>query len=250
MGSFSATARHVAGGELFYEYLGPGAPGTSNYKITLRLFRDCSSSGPLLENENVTAGIYANNILVISLPLPLFGAVNTISLNTSAFPCLVGSVNVCYQMAIYSSNVNLPDNSIGYTLSRIGCCRVDKVSNLSQISNVGSNYVTKIPGTASLSSGHNSSPQFLVKDTALVCANKSFTLDFGAEDPDKDILTYSFCDAFTSGSGTNNLPPPINLNLVSLPYGFSYSGTSPLGSRVQINPTTGIISGIAPPEGQ
>ena len=250
MGSFSATARHVAGGELFYEYLGPGAPGTSNYKITLRLFRDCSSSGPLLENENVTAGIYANNILVISLPLPLFGAVNTISLNTSAFPCLVGSVNVCYQMAIYSSTVNLPDNSIGYTLSRIGCCRVDKVSNLSQISNVGSNYVTKIPGTASLSSGHNSSPQFLVKDTALVCANKSFTLDFGAEDPDKDILTYSFCDAFTSGSGTNNLPPPINLNLVSLPYGFSYSGTSPLGSRVQINPTTGIISGIAPPEGQ
>ena len=127
MGSFSATARHVAGGELFYEYLGPGAPGTSNYKITLRLFRDCSSSGPLLENENVTAGIYANNILVISLPLPLFGAVNTISLNTSAFPCLVGSVNVCYQMAIYSSSVNIPDNSIGYTLSRIGCCRVDRV---------------------------------------------------------------------------------------------------------------------------
>ena len=250
MGSISATARHVAGGELFYEYLGVGAAGTSTYRITLRLFRDCSSSGPLLENENVSAGIYANNILVNSLPLPIIGSVNTITLNTSEFPCLVGSVNVCYQMAIYSSTVNLPNNSIGYTLSRIGCCRVDRVSNLSQLTNVGSNYVTKIPGTATLPTGHNSSPQFLVKDTALVCANKSFILNFGAVDADGDILTYSFCDAFTSGSGTNNLPPPNNLNLASLPYASPYSGIFPLGAKVQINSTTGIISGIAPPEGQ
>ena len=248
--SLQATARHVAGGELFYEYLSPGiTPGTSIYRITLRLFRDCASSGPRLENEPVTVGIYANNAIVSSLPLPLTTAVTTISLNTAAFPCLVGSVNVCYETAMYSSTITLNDNTSGYTLSRIGCCRVDKISNLSVQFSVGSNYVTKIPGSLALPSGHNSSPQFFVKDTALVCANKPFVLDFGAADADGDQLTYTFCDAYTSGNGSNNAAPPASLNLISLPYANPYSGSFPLGSKVSINPGTGIISGIAPPEG-
>ena len=94
-------ARHVAGGELFYEYIGPGgSPNTSSYKITLRLFRDCNSSGPLLQNEQVVVGIYENNNRFAALSLPLTGAVNTISLNTAAFPSIVGTVNVCYQVAL------------------------------------------------------------------------------------------------------------------------------------------------------
>ena len=94
--SFPATARHVAGGELFYEYLGTNG-GSSTYRITLRLFRDCASLGPLLQNENVTVGIFSStsNTLVTSVQLPLNGNVTTISLNTSTFPCLVGNVNVC-----------------------------------------------------------------------------------------------------------------------------------------------------------
>lgn len=245
-----ATARHVAGGELFYQYLGPGATsGTSSYQISLRLFRDCQSSGPLLENENVTVGIYASGALIASLPLNLVEGISSISLNTSAFPCLVGNVNVCYQYGVWSSTITLTDIPAGYTLSRIGCCRVDNISNLSQSRNVGSNYVTKIPGTTALPNAHNSSPKFSVKDTALVCANKSFKLDFGAVDPDGDILSYSFCDAYTSGSGSNNAPPTSSLNLVPLPYASPYNGALPLGGGVRINPTTGIISGIAPAEG-
>ena len=245
-----ATARHVAGGELFYEYLGDGpVAGTSTYRITLRLFRDCFSTGPLLENEPVIVGFYANNIRVTQLSLPRIDAVRSISLNTKAFPCLVGTVNVCYEIGIYSATITLVDNSVGYTLSRLGCCRVDRISNLSQPLNVGSNYVTTIPGSNLLPAGHNNSPQFFVRDTALVCAKKSFKLDFGAADMDNDALTYSLCDAYTSGSGTQNVTPPANLNLVSLPYIAPYSGNFPLGAKVKINPVTGIISGIAPGEG-
>lgn len=57
-------ARHVAGGELFYEYIGPGntsGSASSVYRITLRLFRDCTTSGPVLEAENVIVGIYSND---------------------------------------------------------------------------------------------------------------------------------------------------------------------------------------------
>lgn len=246
-----ATARHVAGGELFYEYLGVGSlPGTSNYRITLRLFRDCFTTGPLLENENVIVGVYSNNVLVSSLPLPRIDAIRSISLNTANFPCLVGPpVKVCYEIGIYSSTITLTDNVAGYTLSRIGCCRVDRISNLTQPLNVGSNYVTKIPGSATLPGAHNSSPQFYLRDTALVCANKSFKLDFGAADMDNDSLTYTFCEAYTSPSGSNNVPPQPNLSLSPLPYAAPYNGSFPLGSKVKINPNTGIISGIAPGEG-
>src|SRR5262245_36319388 len=43
-------ARHIVGGEIYYEYIGPGsASGTSQYKITLRLFRDSNTGGAPLD---------------------------------------------------------------------------------------------------------------------------------------------------------------------------------------------------------
>lgn len=247
---FQANAKHVAGGELFYQWLGSPSPGVSQYRITLRLFRDCYTNGPLLQVENPVVGIYENSALMMSLQLPLIGPISSISLNTASFPCLVGSPRVCYEIGIYSAITTLPDNVAGYTLSRIGCCRVDTITNLSQPRNVGSNYVTRIPGTSTLTTGHNSSPQFNVRDTALVCANKNFKLDFGAVDPDGDSLTYELCDAFTSTSSNNNSPPTSNLSMVSLPYAYGYSGQFPLGPNVNINSATGIISGIAPSQGR
>lgn len=248
--SFPAIARHIAGGEMFYEYLSPGTGGnTSLYRFTLRLFRDCQSSGPLLQNENVNLGIYEGTQLAQTLHLPLQNDVTTIQLNTSTFPCLTGAPRVCYELAIYSSTLELPNNVNGYTLSRIGCCRVDGITNIGGSRNIGSNYVTKIPGTANLPFGKNSSPQFYIRDTALVCTNKTFTLDFGASDPDGDSLTYTFCDAYGSASGSNNAPPPNNLSLSPLFYSSPFSGSSPLGSSVTINQSSGIISGVAPSAG-
>ena len=246
----SLLARHVAGGELFYEYLGPGAgTNTSKYKVTLRLFRDCFSTGPSLQSEAVNVGFYDNNILTNTLNLPMQGSLETLNLNTAAFPCLVGNVNVCYEVALYSNTIDLPINVNGYTLARLGCCRVSDITNTTGGNSIGSTYITKIPGTATLSNGFNSSPKFNVKDTALVCAGKNFTLDFGAIDPDNDMLIYGFCDAYTAGNGSNNSPPPSSLSLVPIPYVSPFSGTDPLGGPA-INSNTGVISGVAPGVGQ
>jgi len=243
-------ARHIAGGELFYEYVKPGTGvNTSTYRITLRLFRDCDSPGPFLDVEKVTVGIYELNNLRNSLSLNIQGSVRTITLNTASFPCLSGSPVVCYQIALYSNTIDLPNNTAGYTLSRLGCCRVDGITNLGGARNIGSNYVTRIPGSNALPIGINNSPQFNVKDTALVCSGKKFTLDFGALDPDNDDLTYNFCEAYGASSGSNNAPPPNQLSLDPLFYSSGFSGYSPLGPNVKINPTNGIISGIAPASG-
>lgn len=247
-----AFSRHVAGGELYYEYLGSGnAPNTSNYRITLRLFRECSSPGPQLQNERVNVGIYDNGVLFTELSLPIMGSVNELRLRTDLFPCLVGDPVVCYEVAIYSNVIALPNNQSGYLLSRTGCCRIDRISNLATPLSVGSNYITKIPGTASLPEGqHNSSPQFRVRDTALVCTQKKFVLDFGATDTDDDKLTYSFCEGYAASTGSNNTAVPRILSLDPLNYAFPYNGSQPLGDKVTIDPETGIISGVAPSGGQ
>jgi gliding motility-associated-like protein len=115
----------------------------------------------------------------------------------------------------------------------------------------GATYLGSIAGTNTIgSSGHNSSPQFYLRDTALVCQNRNFVLDFSATDPDGDILTYEFCEAYDGGSSgspvvTNPPPPPYPV----VPYGGTYSAFSPLGSGVLINASSGIISGLAPAAG-
>ncbi|MFY7898730.1 MAG: gliding motility-associated C-terminal domain-containing protein [Chitinophagaceae bacterium] len=243
-------SRHIAGGELFYEWLGNGSTAnTYRYKITLRLFRTCNSDGPQLISERVVVGVYANESLVNSLTLRLQGNIELITLNTNSFVCLSGRVTVCYEYGIWSGEIDLPINEAGYTLSRTSCCRIENISNITNERTIGATYATKIPGTRNLPlPQHNSSPKFFIRDTALVCANKQFKLDFGAEDVDKDSLSYSFCDAY-NGLSNNQTNIPSIAPTTPLNYVFPYSGPEPLGDKVIINPTTGIISGTAPNTG-
>ena len=248
--SLQTNARHIAGGELYYEWLGNGSTAnTYQYRITLRLFRTCDSNGPQLIGEIVNVGIYAGNSLVNTLNLRLQGRIETITLNTASFACLAGRVSVCYEYGTWSSTIDLPINQAGYTLSRTGCCRIENISNIFAERTTGATYATKIPGTNSLPSPqHNSSPKFFLRDTALVCSNKQFILDFGAEDEDKDSLSYSFCEAYNGlNSNTNSVPIVAPTN--PLNYVAPFSGAEPLGNQVTINPTTGIISGTAPSTG-
>jgi gliding motility-associated-like protein len=153
-------------------------------------------------------------------------------------------------MGFYFLTVSLPNNSMGYWVSFQRCCRVDNISNLSVAIGVGATYLGSIAGTSTLGTGHNSSPEFLVRDTALVCQNRNFTLNFGAVDPDGDLLTYQFCDAYDGGDqGSPVVPNPPPPPYAVVPYGGGYSAASPMGPQVSINPTTGIISGIAPGAG-
>jgi len=248
-------ARHITGGEIFYEYLGPGAAaGTSQYKITLRLFRDCFSSGAQLD-PTVNIGIFDK-----LSGTPVSGSPFTVSLDhiqtiqkSGNIPCIINPPQVCYQVGFYYFTVTLPNNQMGYWISFQRCCRVDNITNLSVAIGVGATYVGSIAGSHTLgnmTSNHNSSPQFYLRDTALVCQNRNFTLDFSASDPDGDLLTYEFCEAYTGGSEgspvvTNPPPPPY----APVPYGNGYSASAPMGPAVTINPTTGIISGIAPAAG-
>lgn len=250
-------ATHIAGGELYYQYIGPGsAANTSRYKIVMKLYKERSSMGAGLAGENVIVGVYnANLSLYTSVQLSSRDLVNysptEIQNVPGANPCLSPPVSVDYEIGYYWANTDLPNTPNGFILiwDRYTRTRLD---NTTPATDLGATFLTKIPGTQVLPTGNNSSPQFLTNDTAVICKSTPFILNYAAPDPDGDSIAYKFTPAYDGyGGNTSNpmpfLPSPLNsYTLVPLTYPTPYSGTSPLGPSVTINVNTGLISGIAP----
>src|SRR6476619_3367925 len=98
-------AGHIAGGEMYYVYLGPGlAPNTDKYRITLRLFRECHPVGTAAQLPgDVYIGIFHNSaptVLLQTRDVPRT-SMDTISL-LQALSCIINPPEICYQIATYS----------------------------------------------------------------------------------------------------------------------------------------------------
>lgn len=253
---FSANATHIAGGELYYQYIGPAAaPNTDSFRVSMRLFRECTSVGAALNGEAVNIGIYNTSDLSRFTTLNLaqqFATVPVIQNTPGINPCLSGNPTACYQLGTYSATVALPRTANGYTLSWIRWSRTVLQNVVG--SAVGATFTTQIPGTNQLQNGVNSSPQFVIKDTTIVCRQTNFTMDFSAIDTDGDSLSYKFAPAYDAGAGdvttSPNPTPPGFLTLPTVTYSTPYTGLAPLGSLVTINKATGVITGLAPATGK
>ncbi|HEX6914506.1 MAG TPA: PKD domain-containing protein, partial [Chitinophagaceae bacterium] len=261
--SFASFATHIAGGELFYERIGAGtAPNTDRYRITMRLFRQCSTTGGTgaqLTIETPNVGIYNTAglgfVTSLSLTRQFTGAPPEIQNNPAANPCLTGAAQdkiSCYQVGTWSGEIDLPKNAGGYTLVWTRYTRrTDENSSVN--SNSGASFVTRIPGTNVLPTGFNSSAQFVIRDTSLVCKNTNFSINLSASDPDGDSLVYRFADPYDGISGSSANPDPFNstgfpttISLNTISYVAPFSTNAPLGAAATLNPATGVISGIAP----
>lgn len=262
--SLHCMAGHIAGGEMYYTYIGPGsAPNTAQYQITLRLFRECNPVGTAAQLPgDVFIGVFRN-----TTPATLMETVDVqrstftiieLPKTSKIYACIINPPEVCYQVATFSFTKELPIDSYGYTFAYQTCCRSNSILNVEFFNIPGGNgpgegatYMCEIPGTNILSdSSHNSSAVFNIKDTVLICKSKNIDLDFSATDDDGDSLSYTFCSAYNRGVATNSgnvtpSPPPFQ-NVV---YNSAYSGVQPMGSTIQINPVTGHITGTAPSTG-
>lgn len=252
--SFSVSfASHISGGEMIYQYLGPGSsPNTKSYRITLKLFRDNTCTGCADMPGTVRIGIFNNdNNSHIGLSPFDIGLASEINVPATPAPiCMTNPPTLNYSMGSYVLEIDLPNNANGYTASYQTCCRITPMENVQTVpppgQGEGSTYLCIIPGTNQLANGNNSSPQFRTL-LAPVCYKAPFTFDFSAVDPDGDSLVYSYCNAYNRGNAPNSAPvtpsaPPYQ----SVNYINGYSGSSPLGSGAILNPRTGIISGTAP----
>lgn len=219
------------------------------YNFTLKLFMRCNSGRTFNDPAIVSVFDRVTNARIIDITVPL--ANQEIITLTNPNPCITNPPTVCYVEGYYYFSASLPETPNGYILSSQVNYRVNGISNLiNGYGNIGATYTAEIPGTADVPSGpQNNSAVFVGSDLVIVCAENHFTYSFAAEDPDGDQLQYTFCDAYQSGSsggGAVPTPPP---PYTSVPYGNGFNGSSPLGASVQIDPNTGLISGIAPASG-
>jgi gliding motility-associated-like protein len=248
----SSYAAHIKGGFFTYEYLGPGTidPNNIRYRITLTVYMICSATDGQISNPiNFSIFNAANNQFLqdasVSISSQYF-------LNKSEDElCISGDQRKCfYKVVVYDlASIELPSTPDGYIISYQRCCRIAGIQNIAGSGAVGNTFTIRIPGTSvGLNAHTNSSPAFLVNDTAVVCSGSYFQYSFSASDPNpEDSLSYVFCNALTGA--TQDDPAPVTASAppyASVPYNFPFNGSQPMGSGVTIDPRTGIISGIAP----
>ncbi|MBU3714812.1 MAG: PKD domain-containing protein [Ferruginibacter sp.] len=255
--SLHSHAKHISGGEMYYDILS-STTSTKTYRITLILFRDescfdCADMPPF-----VRIGVYNNDN---NEPYGGAGTLPTFDvdlLKVETLPivnvplCISNQPSLRYTAGYYSFVVTLKNNSKGYTAAYQTCCRIDNINNIDNgVNGAGATYSSTIPGLNSLNNQQfDNAPRFS-KGISIVCFNNSFILDFSANDPDGDDLIYNLCDAFNGGAAQNagNITPSVP-PYGSVDYISGFSGSKPLGLKADINPQTGIISGIAPSAGK
>jgi gliding motility-associated-like protein len=248
----NAFAAHIKGGFLTYKYLGPGtAANTLKYKITLTIYMVCNpSTGQLTNPINIT--IFNGNGPTIFDNVSV-GITNQYNLGKAYDePCITDDQRGCYYtIVVYDlSSYDLPISANGYTISYQRCCRIANMDNVANSAQVGNTYTTKIPGTSSPipDANKNSSPEFTVNDTAVICGGSFFSLPLGATDADGDSLSYTLCGAYDGGTPTNPIPDPAEApGYNTVTYEDPYSGFQPMGGSVKIDSKTGLLSGVAPP---
>lgn len=254
IGLFSCSAlyaRHITGGELSYVYISSSG-STHTYQITLKLYRDCFSTGAQLDPA-AAISIFTKNASGLSTGSQDY----TINMSRqenlrlgSPGKCIDNPPAVCYEVGVYIFTVNLPATQYGYAVTYQRCCRIENMSNVSASGQTGATYTADIPGYGlSDDAPKNSSPAYSTKDTVIVCEDNFFMYDFGAFDKDGDSLTYNFGAAYIGGSPGNPQPIASGPPYSSVPYSFGFGAMSPMGANVTIDRKTGMVSGIAPAAG-
>src|SRR5687768_4313694 len=92
--SFNGFCAHLVGGEIFYDCL-----GGNNYRITLKLYRDCFSSGAAFDSQ-IRLGVFdSTGTLKYMLNTPFPGSKQIP--NTINNPCNLPPDNICVEEAVY-----------------------------------------------------------------------------------------------------------------------------------------------------
>ena len=244
-----ASALHIKGGWMSYRYLGRTASGDLEYEITVKVFRDCGTQSPGQNDPLIYVSFFSNSLNTAPQNFIATQSRNYYLRKTTFSPCITPVPEVCYVILEYQGRATLKPDPAGYTAAFQRCCRINGIVNVSQPSNnLGNTYSIKLPADVTGANFvENGSPIFAEKDTAVVCFNSNFTLDYSAVDPDGDSLTYEFAPALSGAStGQPNPTEATRPPYTSVPYVNPYSADNPFGTNVQLNPSTGIITGISP----
>lgn len=258
-------ARHIVGGEIFYECLGNGTgTNTRNYLLTMKVYRDCGNDGAAFDNP-ARFGLYSyiNGVYTfIDTPKIDHGLVRRVLSVENA--CLILPPGVCVEETSYHLRLNnLPVINGSYVISWQRCCRNNSITNIIAPHNTGATYIIEITSEAQRTC--NKGPRFDAFPPIGICVNDPIDFDHGATDAEGDELVYEFCAPLAGGGpamgGPGQSPcevtapdpsfcrPPFDEVIFNSPV---YSSLNPLGvtSPISLDPLTGFISGTPELVGQ
>lgn len=175
--SFSS---HIVGGDITAKWL-----NGNTFEISLNYYRDCNGQALPL---SVEIGIYE---LQTDAPVNLVTLYSVSSgiLNIGD-SCNDLSSTLCVEQGLYQGTVNIPDNTNGYYLSHVICCRNNIINNIRYSGYVGMVFYAEIPNPAL----HKSTPVFGQYPNPYFCIKDLNYLDYSCSDPDGDSLVYSLVD--------------------------------------------------------
>lgn len=255
-----AKSAHIIGGEMYYECLGYGNNGQDTtlrrYKITIKLYRDCASTGAQFDdplgftiyrqvgNNWVNAKTSGSQEFTTRLIRPVM------PIAPPVYPCLVLPPGICGEAGVYQQEVELPIRNEKYLIVWQRCCRNNTITNILDPESTGATFSIEIHPEAQRTC--NNSPQFINFPPTVLCVNAPFKFDHSAFDKEGDLLIYQFCEPLEGGGrmgGSNcqsvvpnpDCPPPY----APVSYRFPFTALFPLGGNplVTINTANGIIAG-------
>ncbi|MFT6998295.1 MAG: PKD repeat protein, partial [Cryomorphaceae bacterium] len=242
--ALAAKGEHIIGGEMYYEC---NTNGT--YTFTMKLYRDCNSSGAPFDNPASFAVFNDANQFVDQISSTV-QSIDNIDFDLDS-PCLNFPPNICVQEGTYQFTLSLDTDISSYQVVYQRCCRNQTIQNLENPGAQGLTIVSEVPQTNVAEC--NSSPSFNNFPPPVLCTFEQLVFDHSATDLDGDELVYSLCSPFIGGSQANPAPvpagnPPYDL----VQWSAAYTAVDPLDANpiLSIDPVTGLLTGEPTVQGQ
>ena len=230
-------ASHVAGGSIWYEYIGDSTGIPNHYIIHLELLRrNESGSAGLSGTMQVveSSSCYSSQTHTLNRIPPPAGHSATGDggyLPPSSKYCRTlsnsdpNNFNISVHHYITSTVLSGPCSD--YTFSYSMCCMNANIVNLQDPSSI----TFYIESTLDNTTGQNSSPNFLMAPLHYYCLGKPVVSHYSAIDPDGDSLFYTLSPVLAGSSG------------VYAQYNSGYTASQPIASTsgISLNNQTGAL---------
>ena len=229
---------------MYYECL-----GNNLYEVTMKLYRDCNSSGAPFDDPAMFAIFDESNNMVTGKSAFLTSQAN-VDPDLSS-PCLTFPPDICVQEGIYVFTIQLPSNTQSYQIVYQRCCRNGTIQNLINPGDQGLTIVAEVPA-ANLAEC-NSMPSYNNFPPPVLCGQEYFEFDHSATDLDGDSLVYSLCSPFIGGTTNDPAPnPPSNPPYSQVAWGPGFGSQTPLNANpgLTVDPVTGLLTGTPTQLGQ